>query len=278
MKERIDIATKIKERVLIRNLTLYSLEKLPSDIYKNIERLKTNFLLLYNQKFYKPHLVILTPRKILIKKDSEIPSLQKGELALLILPFSNTRYVFQIKITEENEEGFIGEIIDPRYGERITIKLQVPTFFSFITPKFVQNLLTQPGYQLLRESNFLPESYPTLKEIHLYDLIIDERHNIEDEFKSLIQKTFLVGELVDLSMEGLCAKAKGEIKISDDLGVFYIKFNLPLPEKMVKFALFTHLRNLTFREGYTYFHLTFLVSLRKEFWEALRADLLRSAT
>lgn len=277
MKEKIDIALKIKERVLVRNFSLFSLDKLPPDIYKNLNNLKKNFLLLYAQKFYKPEIDILSPRKILIKKSSEIPSFQIGELGILILPFSNVRYVFQLKITEENEEGFIGDIIDPRYDERIPVKIHVPVFFSFITPKYVQNLLNNPGFQLLRETNFSQDSYQTLNEIHIYDLIIDENHNIDEEFKKLIQKTFLVGELVDISMGGLSAKAMGQVNISDEFGVFYLKCNITLPNKVLKLALFAHLRDLSFRENFTYFHFSYLSSLKRELWGVLRGDLLKLA-
>jgi len=275
MKEKISIASKIKERVLIRNLTLYSLDKLPSEIYQNLNNLKHNFLLLYAQRFYKPKIEILSPQEILLKKVGELPPFQKGELALLILPFTNVRYVFQITIREEGEEGFIAELIDPRYDERIPIKRHIPVFFSFIPPKFVQKLLS-PEYQLLRETNCTQESCAALTEVHLYDLIIDASHNIDEEFKGLIQKTFLVGELVDLSRGGLCARAKGHIEFTDDFGVFYLKFNLNLSSKSVKFALFGHLRNLSFKEDFTYFHFTYLVTLRPEFWIILREDLLRS--
>jgi hypothetical protein len=68
MKEKIDISLKIKERVLFRNLSLFSLDKLPGEIYKNLSQLKRNFLLLYDQKIYKPEIDILSPRKILIQK------------------------------------------------------------------------------------------------------------------------------------------------------------------------------------------------------------------
>lgn len=274
MKEKIDIALKIKERMLNKNLTLYSLEILPSEIYKNLDKLKRNFLILYAKKFYKPEIEILSPKKLLIKKKPDTPQFQRGDLCILILPFGNVRYIFRIKIVEENEGGFIGEIIDPRYDERISFKIHIPVFFSFIPPKFVNNLLNNPGFQLLRESNFLPESYQILKEIHVYDLIINENNNINDEFKKLIQKTFLVGELVDLSSGGLCARTKGQINITDDFGVFYLKFNFELSSKLIKFALFTYLRNISYKEDFTYFHLAFLVSLRKEFWAAIKGDLL----
>ncbi len=277
MKERIDIALKIKERVLVRNISLYSLELLPSEIKEKLESFQQKFLLLYAQKIYKPEIEILDKKKVFIKKTSDIPEFQRGDICLLILPFNNLRYVFQVKIVEENEKGYLGEFVDPRYDERILVKKPTPVFFSFIPPQFVQNLISNPSFQLLRESNFSLESYPDLKEIHVYDFIIDENHSISEEFKKLIQKTFVVGELVDLSSGGLCARTRGHINITDDFGVFYLKFNLDLSSKLIKFGLFTHLRNTTFKEDFTYFHLAFLVSLKKEFWNTIKGDLLELA-
>ncbi|PMP63559.1 MAG: hypothetical protein C0197_02345 [Caldimicrobium thiodismutans] len=275
MKEKVDIALKIKERVLIRNITLFSLDKLPEEIYNKLPHLKRNFLLLYDQKLHKPEIDILSPRKILIKKNKELPTFQKGDLCLLILPLSKARYVFQVKITEENEDGFIGEFVDPRSDERIAIKSNIPVFVSFITPKFVQTILNYLGYQLLRETNFSPDSYQDLREIHLYDLIINENHNIDEEFKKLIQKTFLVGELVNISKGGLSVRTKGRINITDEFGVFYLKFDIHLKAKSFKFALFAHLRNISFKEDFTYLHLAFLSSLKREFWEVLKEELLK---
>lgn len=274
MKEKIDLASKIKERVLVKNLSLYSFEKLPPEVFNNLDKLKRNFLVLYAQQFYKSEIEILSPKKILIKKNIESPQFQLYDLCLLILPYSNVRYIFKIKIVEENEEGFLGEIIDPRAEDRIPVKIQIPVFFSFIPSKFVNNLLHNPGYQLLRESNFLPDTYPALKEIHVYDLVIDKNNHIDEEFKKLIQKTFLVGELVNLSSGGLCARTKGQINITDDFGVFYLKFNLDFSSKFIKLALFTFLKDVFYKEGFTYFNFAFLLSLRREFWETVKGDLL----
>jgi len=275
MKEKIDLALKIKERVLYRNLLIYSFEKLPQEVLNNLSYWKNQFLLLKEQNFYKVSLEILNSKELLIKKEGGLPPFQNGELVLLILPFSKVRYIFKTKIKEEKEGGYLAEILDPRYEERIPIKTHLPVFFSYIPEKYVQKLLQQAEYHLLRETNFTVEAYPTLNEVYLYDLVITPSHSIDEEFKKLIQKTFLVGELVNLSKGGLCARAQGEIKILDEFGVFYLKFNIITFSKTLKFALFTHLRDVTFREGYTYFHFAQLVELRKEFWDLIKEDLLK---
>jgi len=217
----------------------------------------------------------LNSKELLIKKEGTLPTFQKGELALLILPFSKVRYIFEAKIKEEREDGYLAEILDPRNDERISIKGHIPVFFSYTPEKYVQKLLHKAEYYLLRETNFTIEAYSTLNEVYLYDLIITSTHTIDEEFKKLIQKTFLVGELVDLSKGGLCVRAQGEINISDEFGVFYLKFNLSTSSKTLKFALFAHLRNVSFREGYTYFHFAHLVEFRKEFWDLIKEDLVK---
>lgn len=270
MKEKINIAAKIKERVLVKNFSLMSLDKLPSDIYKNLPTFLNNFLLLYGNNFYKPKLEIISDKTLLLPKEQELPDLKKGEAFLLILPFPQVRYVFQVKVVEANELGYTIEILDPRTDERIFIKNKVPIFFSYITPQYVQALVQNPEYQLLRETNFTLESFSTLEEIHFYDLVLNANHNIDENFKKLIQKTFLVGEIVNLSKGGLSAKSQTQVNIVDDFGIFYIKFNLQISKQIFKFALFAHLRKLDFRDGFTFFHMAYLRELTEEFWNQLK--------
>ncbi len=273
MKEKISLATKLKERVLIKNFSLMSLNKLPSEIYKNLSVFIKNFLLLYQGNLFKPRLEVISDTSLLIHKDFNLPNFKDGEVLLLILPFSQSRYVFQVKVVESQEAGWKVEIIDPRTDERIPIKNKVPLFFSYITPQYVQSLIQDPEYQLLRESNFSIDTLPDLEEVHLYDLILNANHNIDENFKKLIQKTFLVGELVNISRGGLSAKTPGQVNLSDDFGVFYVKFNLPISNRLFKFALFSHLRDIENREGFTFFHLAYITGLKREFWEVLK-DLL----
>jgi hypothetical protein len=270
MKEKISLATKLKERVLIKNFPLMSLNKLPSEIYKNLSVFVKNFLILYQGNLLKPQLEVISDTSLFIHKEPNLPDFKDGEILLLVLPFSQTRYVFQVKVVESQETGWKVEIVDPRTDERIPIKKKIPIFFSYINPQYVQSLIQDPEYQLLRESNFSVDTLPDLEEVHLYDLILNANHNIDENFKKLIQKTFLVGELVNISRGGLSAKTPGQLNISDDFGVFYVKFNLPLSNRIFKFALFSHLRNIVNREGFTVFHLSYITSLREEFWRVLK--------
>jgi len=113
MKDKIDLALKIKERVLYKNLLLYSFEKLPQEILNNLSYWKNQFLLLKEQNFYKVSLEILNSKELLIKKEGTLPPFQKGELVLLILPFSKVRYIFKAKIKEEKEEGSLQKYLTP---------------------------------------------------------------------------------------------------------------------------------------------------------------------
>ncbi|BAU22802.1 hypothetical protein THC_0406 [Caldimicrobium thiodismutans] len=270
MKEKINLSAKLKERVLVKNLSLMSLDKLPSDIYKNLPNLIKNFLLLYGGNLFKTKLDVLSDRTLFIHKTPDLPNLKKGEILLLILPFSQIRYVFQVKVGEVNETGYNIEILDPRKYERIFVKNKVHVFFSYIPPQYVQSFIQNPEYQLLRESNFTLEAFPTLEEIHLYDLVLNANHNIDENFKKLIQKTFITGELIDFSKGGFSAKIPTQIHLSDDFGVFYVKYNLQFSDKIFKFALFVHLRDLDYKDGFTFFHMAYLTELREDFWKALR--------
>jgi hypothetical protein len=79
MKEKINLSAKLKERVLIKNLSLMSLDKLPSDIYKNLPNLIKNFLLLYGGNLFKTKLDVLSDRTLFIHKTPDLPNLKKGE-------------------------------------------------------------------------------------------------------------------------------------------------------------------------------------------------------
>lgn len=271
MKEKISFALKLKERVLFKNLSLKSFELLPEGIYKNLSHYLKNFLLLYKANIYKPELQILTDSSALLKKSEKLPPFKIGELLLLILPFPDKKFIFQCKVIEYKEEGFLLKILDPRAEERIKFKGEIPIFLYFIPPAYIQQLLQNEELQLLRESNFSEETFKDLPEIHIYDLVLNERHSIDDSFKKLLKNSLLIGSLVDISRSGICLSHTGQIKIEDPFKVFYINVTLSKSDKQIKLGLFCHLRDLSYREGKTFFHFTFLISLREEIWKVLKS-------
>lgn len=270
MKEKIILASKLKERILIKNLSLNSLKRLPSEIYHKLPQLINTFLLLYGHSIYHPQIKILSDNRIFLKKSEKLPSITTGELLLLILPFSDKRFVFQSKVIEQNEEGFLLEILDPRADERIKIHTQIPVFLYFISSKYVQELIQNVEYQLLRESNFSSENFELLEEIHLYDLVLNANHNIDETFKKLIKRPFLVANLVDISKSGLSAQTSGQINLEDEFNLFYLNLNLTFSNKNIKMGLFSHLRGLSYKEDKTRFHFTFLIGLKEDFWELIK--------
>ncbi|MFN4132398.1 MAG: hypothetical protein ACK4GE_04900, partial [Caldimicrobium sp.] len=245
MKEKFILASKLKERILIKNFSLNSFKKLPWEIYQKLPQLLNNFLLLYGNEIYKPEVKILSDSRMVIKRGEKLPPFSVGEILLLILPFSDKRFIFQSKVIEEKEEGYDLEILDPRTYERININKQIPVFLYFISPKYVQELIQKEEYQLFRESNFSLEDSSLLEEIHLYDLVLNANHNIDETFKKLIKRPLLVSNLVNISRAGLATQAFGQINLEDEFNLFYLNFTIPYSNKNIKLGLFSHLRNLS---------------------------------
>lgn len=271
MKEKINLANKIKERLLVKNYSLNSLNKLPSEIYQKLPNLIKKFLLLYQGKLYTPEIQILNEKTLILKPEG-LPALKAEEVLLLILPFSEIRYIFIAKVLSSDEKGYMVTFLDPRCDERLNLNKKVPAFLSLIPQQFIRELLQNPKYQLLRESNATRENYNLLSEIHIYDLILDEKHHVEEKFKKFIQKTLFVGEIIDISKGGMAIKIPGNFNLEDEFKVFYVKFNIS-SSKVLKFALFSHLRNISHLEGGTSFHLSFLTGLNSDLWNLIKADL-----
>ncbi|MCS7199145.1 MAG: hypothetical protein N2327_00065 [Caldimicrobium sp.] len=272
MKEKINLSTKIKERVLSQNISLNSLRRLPIHIYNNISNYLHNFILLYESKIYKPNLKIIDDRNIFLAKNQDLPNFKLQELVLLILPFEERRYVFICKITQIEENGYTITLQDPRTEERFNIKQKVPVFLSLLSESYINEILQTPDYTLLRECNASEENYSSLSEIHLYDLVLNANHNIDEKFKKYIQKTLLVGELRNISRGGLAVKVTNFPVLQDKFNVFYVKFNL-ISTKLIKFALFCHLRWLSQEKDEIFLHFTFITSIKESLWNLLREDL-----
>lgn len=271
MKEKINLATKIKERVLVKNLYLNSLKKLPPEIFNKLSDLTKTFLLLHEGKLYKPEVRIIDEKTLLLKTEG-LPVLYNNEVLLLILPFSEIRYVFIAKVTDIDQNGYIVHFMDPRSEERLSIEQTVPVFLSLIPQQFIRELIQSPEYQLLRESNATVDNYHLLEEIHIYDLILNDNHHVDEKFKKFIQKTLFVGEILNIANGGLAVKIPSKVQLDDEFNVFYVKFTFSQP-KILKFALFSHLRDINQLEGGTIFHFSFLTGLNPDLWKLIKADL-----
>lgn len=273
MKEKINLSIKIKERVLFKNISLHSLEKLPPKIYGNLSDFIHNFLIIYGSNVHRPEIKIIDAKSILMTKNESLPDFKLGELILVILPLGDTRYVFICKVSERLDNGYVLQILDPRTGERFEIKTKVPVFISFIPETYIRDILQNHEYTLLKEINASEDNYPSLSEVHFYDLVLNSNHNIDDRFKKLIQKTFLVGELINISRGGIGVKVPSYPGIQDEYQIFYLKFNLITSSRVIKMALFSHLRNATRVENGVMLHFAFLSELRETLWNLLRNDI-----
>jgi hypothetical protein len=265
MIEKINFATKLKERVFTQNICLSSITQLPSEIQKNLKVFLSKFLIYSKNNFIKGNLKILSSKEFFLLKSSNF-TLNPQNPVLLILPFKDKRYIFQTFVEEVKSEGYKLKILEPRQDLRFKLKTPVPVFISFIPQNLIYFFLNK-NYFLVRESNFcLSEEFEKLKEIYFYDLLFDEKSKIDEQFSKLIEKTFLIGELEDISGEGACVKARGTINFPEEVFLLYLKFSLSVSEIELKFALISHLRNLRFENNFTYFHLMFLMGFKPGIW------------
>lgn len=271
MKEKINLATKIKERVLVKNLSLNSLKKLPHEIFNKLSDLTKTFMLLHEGKLYKPDIKIIDEKTLLLKPEG-LPTFNNHEVLLLIVPFSEVRYIFIAKVTDLDQNGYKVTIMDPRSEERLSIEQKVPVFLSLIPHQFIRELIQSPEYHLLRESNVTVDNYPLLEKIHVYDLILNDNHHVEERFKKFIQKTLFVGEIINISRSGLAIKIPSKVYLDDEFNIFYVKFTFSQP-KMIQFALLSHLRDINPLDVGTIFHISFLTGLNVDLWKLIKADL-----
>lgn len=271
MKEKINLASKIKERVLVKNLSLNSLKKLPPEIFNKLSDLLKNFMLLHEGKLYKPEVRIIDEKTLLLKPEG-LPVLNNNEVLLLILPFSEIRYIFIAKVTNIDHNGYTVTFMDPRSEDRLPIEQKIPAFLSLIPQQFIRELIQNPAYQLLRESNATVDNYHLLEEIYVYDLILDTNYHVDEKFKKFIQKTLFVGEILNISKSGLAVKVPSKVQWDDEFNIFYVKFNFSQP-KILKFALFSHLRNISHSGENNVFHFSFLTGLNPDLWKLIKVDL-----
>ncbi len=268
MFEKINFASKLRERVFTQNICLASVNQLPAEVYRDLNSYLPQFFIYSKNNFVKGNLKVLNNKEfLLIPAENQVLNMHKP--VLLILSFRDKRYIFQTIVKEKKNNEYVLKILEPRQAPRYKLKNPVPVFISFIPQNLIYSFLNK-NYFLVRESNFsLSEEFEKLKEVYFYDLLFDEKNIIDKEFNRLIEKTFLVAELEDISAEGTCVKARGNINLPEEVFLLYLKFTLLTPEKELKFALLSHLRNLRPEKDFTYFHLMFLIGFKPGVWDKI---------
>jgi hypothetical protein len=273
MIEKLSFSLKLRERLSGKNLSLNSFSKLPANILDLLKSGKLKPLLVYQKNIYPVQILILDDHTFSLNKEG-LPSLQPFEVLLLVIPQGDVRYIFQARLSKEEGQNYIVSILDPRSELRIPIIKSVPAFISFIPSTYVNKLLQNEHYYLMREVNFSTEvDFISKNEVYIYDLVLDEKSMVDEEFKKHVQRVFLTGILKDLSRSGACVTTKGRINIAEDTLVFYLRFEVPTKERLMKFALFSLLRDVTYQEDNTTLHFNFLTSLKPEAWALIEKEL-----
>jgi hypothetical protein len=273
MIEKLSFSLKLRERLSGKNLSLNSFSKLPTNILDLLKSGKLKPLLVYQKNIYPVQVLILDDHTFSLNKEG-LPSLQPFEVLLLVIPQGDVRYIFQARLSKEEGQNYIVSILDPRSEPRLSIPKPIPSFLSFIPPAYVNKLLQNEHYYLMREVNFATEvDFISKNEVYIYDLVLDEKSMVDEEFKKHVQRVFLTGILKDLSRSGACVTTKGRINIAEDTLVFYLRFEVPTKERLMKFALFSLLRDVTYQEDNTTLHFNFLTNLKPEAWALIEKEL-----
>ena len=273
MTEKLSFALKLRERLSGRNLSLNSFSKLPKPTLDLLKSGGLKPLLIYEKNIYPVQILILDDHTFSIKKEG-LPKLQPFEVFLLVVPQGDVRYIFQARLSKEEGQNYIVSILDPRSEPRLSMPKPIPSFLSFMPPAYVNKLLQNEYYYLMRETNFSSEvDFISKKEVYVYDLVLDERSRIDEEFKKHVQRVFLTGILKDLSRSGACVTTKGRINIAEDTLVFYLRFEVPTKERLLKFALFSLLKDVSYHEDNTSLHFNYLTSLKPETWALIEKEL-----
>ena len=273
MTEKLSFALKLRERLSGRNLSLNSFSKLPKPTLDLLKSGGLKPLLIYERNIYPVQILILDDHTFSLKKEG-LPKLQPFEVFLLVVPQGDVRYIFQARLSKEEGQNYIVSILDPRSEPRLSMPKPIPSFLSFMPPAYVNKLLQNDYYYLMRVTNFSSEvDFISKKEVYVYDLVLDERSRIDEEFKKHMQRVFLTGILKDLSRSGACVTTKGRINIAEDTLVFYLRFEVPTKERLLKFALFSLLRGVSYHEDNTNLHFNHLTSLKPETWALIEKEL-----
>lgn len=259
-----------------RNISVKSFEVLPSEIKLFLDYYLKRMLALYNQKVFP---VSVKPsdknlEEVILVKDKNLPPFRKKDFLLLILPTEKVRYIFQTIVKEELDDTYKLKILDPRIEERYKLPKPITTFLSYLTKKNILTFLNQ-DYLFIRDSNLSSlEEVEKLREIYFFDLILNPKDQVEDEFIKIINKIHLKGELVDISRKGLCIKTSESFFPAEENTFFYVRFQLELLQKQIfKFGLLCHLRNVRTQNSHVYFHLMYFLKFQSEVWEKLKERL-----
>ncbi len=270
MREKISLALKLRERINYQNLSLKSFAKLPNPLKKLLFEGKINGLIIYQKQAYPVQIKPSDEQSFLLSK-SLLPNLNTNEIILLVIPQELTRYIFQGKVLEVQEDFYLIGILDPRSEPRILITKPVPAFISILPKEYIQRVFQNDGWSLLREINFANEvEFQSLSEIHIYDLILNEKLNVEEEFTKQIQRIFLTGFLKDLSRSGACVAVKGKINFDPENLVFYLRFEIHEKAKLLKFALLSLLKGFSIHGEETFLHFNHLTSLKPMAWDLIQ--------
>jgi len=167
MTEKLSFSLKLRERLSGRNLSLNSFSKLPTNTLDLLKSGRLKPLLVYQKNIYPVQILILDDYTFSLNKEG-LPSLQPFEVFLLVVPQGDVRYIFQARLSKEEGQNYIVSIIDPRSEPRLSIPKPTPTFLSFIPPAYVNKLLQNEHYYLMREVNFCYGSRFYIQERGLY--------------------------------------------------------------------------------------------------------------
>lgn len=256
-----------------RNISLKSLEFLPSEIKLYLDYYLKNVKALYKQKVFPVSLKPSSqdPEEIFLIKDEKIPTFEPKDFILLILPTEKVRYIFQTLVEENLDETYRLKILDPRTEKRYRLAKSIPVFFSYLSPKNILTFFSQENYLFIRDSNFSSfEELERLKEIYFFDLILNSKEQLEEDFVKTINKIHFKGELIDISRGGLCAKTFENLFFLEKNSFLYVRFQIEVSQVQVfKFGLLCHLRILRTQNTSSYLHLMFLLKFNSEIWEIL---------
>jgi hypothetical protein len=264
--EKISLSNKIKTSILIRNIQLGSLNYLPESLKVDLNKALKEAIIFHKQNLLKGTLKAINEKEIFLEKEPGIPELSEGDLVIIIIPQSNIRYVFQTLVKGKLPDGYKLEILNLRHDKRLILKTIVPAFVTYLKPNLFINFI-ENEYYLIRNSNFSLENAPQLKELQFYDLIFNEKNQIDEEFKRAINTYQIQGEIVDISNGGLCVKSPVMVQIPENIHLVYTKFEIIVEDKSIKSGLLCHLRNTRFEGTNTFLHMAFLIPFKPEVWK-----------
>jgi hypothetical protein len=266
--DKIDLTNKIKTSVLRRNVQLASFKYLPTPLKKDLERTLKNAIIFYKQDIIKGSIKVINEKEIFLYKEKNLPEIKEGELILIILPYNEVKYIFQTSVEEISSDGYKLKILSPRHDKRLVLKTPVPAFISYIPHNLFLNFL-QKNYYLVRNTNFSMEKVSELKDLQFYDLIFDERNQLDEEFKKAVNKNHVQGEIIDISSGGLCTKVASIIQIPENTHLLYTKFEITSKNGSIKSGLLCHLRKDRVEGKETFLHMSFLLTFKPEIWQKL---------